>query len=52
MGIADANYKISYIHFGTNKRISDGGVIERADFREKNWKPGLYIHYRRKAEPG
>ena len=35
MGIADANYKISYIKFGTNKRISDGGVIQRADFREK-----------------
>jgi len=35
MGIANANYKFSYINFETDKRISDGGVTERADFCEK-----------------
>ena len=32
MGIASANYEFNYTNFGTNKRISDGGVIEREDF--------------------
>lgn len=43
MGIANANYKFSYINFETDKRISDGGVTERADFCKKKKKlmPGL-----------
>ena len=28
MPIANANYELLYAHFGTNGRISDGGVIE------------------------
>jgi len=32
MGIANAKYRFNYISFGTDKRISDGGVTERADF--------------------
>ena len=32
MGIANANYELIYVHFGTNGRVSDGGVIEHTDF--------------------
>lgn len=35
LGIANANYEFIYIHFGTNGRVSDGGVIENTDFYEK-----------------
>ncbi|GFS22295.1 hypothetical protein ElyMa_003359900 [Elysia marginata] len=32
MAIANANYELLYAHFGTNERISDGGVIEYTGF--------------------
>lgn len=35
MAIASANYELLYIHFGTNGRVSDGGVIENTDFHQK-----------------
>ena len=35
MGIANANYELIYVHFGTNGRVSDGGVIEHTDFYER-----------------
>jgi hypothetical protein len=33
MGIA--NYEFILVDFGTNGRISDGGVIENTDFHDK-----------------
>lgn len=35
MAIANANYEIIYCHFGTNGRISDGGVLKASKFYEK-----------------
>lgn len=32
MAIANANYEFIYFHFGTNGRVSDGGVINETDF--------------------
>lgn len=32
MAVANANYEFLYVHFGTNGRISDGGVIENTGF--------------------
>lgn len=35
LGICNANYEFIYVHFGTNGRISDGGVIENTEFYKK-----------------
>ena len=35
LAIANANYELLYINFGTNGRVSDGGVIENTDFHRK-----------------
>lgn len=35
MAIVNANYEFIMIHFGTNGRVSDGGVIENTMFYEK-----------------
>lgn len=35
MAIANANYELIYFHFGTNGRVSDGGVIKNTDFYQK-----------------
>ena len=35
MAIANANYEIMYANFGTNGRVSDGGVIEQTDFYQR-----------------
>jgi hypothetical protein len=43
MGIAIASYEQDYVDFGTNKRSSDGGVIERRDFYEKSEDRSLNI---------
>lgn len=32
MAIANANYEFIYVHFGTNGRVSDGGVINCTEF--------------------
>ena len=32
MAIANANYELVYVNFGTNGRVSDGGVIDKTDF--------------------
>lgn len=32
LAIANANYELIYFHFGTNGRVSDGGVIQNTDF--------------------
>jgi len=34
-GIADSNYEFIYFIFGTNGRVSDGGVLEYTDFYDK-----------------
>lgn len=34
LGIANANYEFLYVNFGTNGRVSDGGVIENTDFHD------------------
>lgn len=35
MAIANANYEFVYVNFGTNGRVSDGGVIDKTDFYQK-----------------
>jgi len=35
IGIADSNYEFIYFNFGTNGRVSDGGVLEYTDFYDK-----------------
>lgn len=35
MAVANANYELIYFHFGTNGRVSDGGVIRNTDFYQK-----------------
>jgi hypothetical protein len=35
IGIADSNYALIYFNFGTNGRVSDGGVLEYTDFYDK-----------------
>ncbi|GFS06949.1 protein ANTAGONIST OF LIKE HETEROCHROMATIN PROTEIN 1 [Elysia marginata] len=35
MAIANADYEFLYVNCGTNGRVSDGGVIEYADFNRK-----------------
>ena len=34
-GIAESNYEFIYFNFGTNGRVSDGGVLEYTDFYDK-----------------
>lgn len=43
MVIANANYDLPYITFETNGRVSDSGVIEKADFHWKTCNGSLYI---------
>ena len=35
IGIADSNYEFIYFNFGTNGRVSDGGVLQYTDFYDK-----------------
>ena len=35
LGIANSNYELIYFDFGTNGRVSDGGVFENSDFARK-----------------
>ncbi|KAK3788233.1 hypothetical protein RRG08_029029 [Elysia crispata] len=35
MAIANANYELIYVHFGTNGRVSDGGVLGCTEFYSK-----------------
>ncbi|KAJ8870331.1 hypothetical protein PR048_029352 [Dryococelus australis] len=35
LGIANANYELLYFSFGTNGRVSDGGVFEASDLSKK-----------------
>lgn len=35
LAIANADYELIYVNFGTNGRVSDGGVIEKTDFYNK-----------------
>ncbi|XP_031351783.1 putative nuclease HARBI1 [Photinus pyralis] len=35
LAVVNANYKFIYCHFGTNGRVSDGGVIEYTTFYDK-----------------
>ena len=35
LAIANANYEFVYVNFGTNGRVSDGGVIENTDFYDQ-----------------
>jgi len=35
IGISDSNYAFIYFNFGTNGRVSDGGVLEYTDFYDK-----------------
>jgi len=35
IGISDSNYEFIYFNFGTNGRVSDGGVLQYTDFYDK-----------------
>ena len=35
LGIANSNYELIYFDFGTNGRVSDGGVFGNSDFARK-----------------
>ena len=35
LAVANANYEFVYASFGTNGRVSDGGVIDQTDFYDK-----------------
>lgn len=35
LAIANSNYELIYFNFGTNGRVSDGGVFENSDFARK-----------------
>jgi hypothetical protein len=35
IGVAASNYEFIYFHFGTNGRVSDGGVLGYTDFYDK-----------------
>ncbi|GFO42859.1 hypothetical protein PoB_006936400 [Plakobranchus ocellatus] len=35
LAVANANYELVYVNFGTNGRVSDGGVIDQTDFYTK-----------------
>lgn len=43
MAIVNANYEFTMIHFGTNGRVSDGGVIENTTFYVKLKNKSLHI---------
>lgn len=43
MAIANANYEFIMIDFGTNGRVSDGGVIENTSFYEKLCNGNLHL---------
>lgn len=43
MVVANANYEILYVSFGTNGRVSDGGVLECTDFYDKLLKGNLNL---------
>lgn len=43
LAIVNANYEFLMVHFGTNGRISDGGVIENTNFYTKLQNGGLKI---------
>lgn len=43
MAIVNANCKFIMIHFGTNGRVSDGGVIENTTFYEELKNKSLHI---------
>lgn len=43
MAVANANYELLYVNFGTNGRVSDGGVIDGTDFYHKLLRRDLNI---------